>query len=665
MLDSIYFTDPDTYQEAAEEVFAADGLLAQSLPNFEPRANQLVMAQKVGHCLAHGNALAGSQANLLAVEAGTGIGKTLAYLVPAILSGQKMVVSTNTLNLQDQILDKEIPFIKKHIAPTLDALCVKGRQNYLCHYRYHQFLANPQLKLFADEDMLRDLADWVEATETGDRAELSWLADDAQLWQSISATTSQCLGMHCPDGQYCFINTLRKKAGKAQLLIVNHHLFFSDLALRRFGHAEVLPRYESVIFDEAHHLENVATRYFGTTFSIYQVLDLVKDIETSAQADLNGKDKERITQTARALARQADQFTSIFPKERGRFPLFDFIERADFWEKERQTLFDHLLILIRHLGEVLVVAESWQGLLRRTEELVNSFVTITEEQEANSVYWYERREKTVVLSASPIDVAEELNEFLYEQAKSVIFTSATLTTGGNFAYFKDRLGLPDDLNTMLLDTPFDYKARTRLYIPERSFPEPSNGAFYHQAPERIEQLILAAEGRTLVLFTSFNSMRKAAEYLEERLPFPVYVQGQGSKTALLQQFRQETHSVLLAVASFWEGVDVAGEALSCVIIDKLPFEVPSDPVIMARMERIRQSGKNPFFDFQVPRAILTLRQGVGRLMRTSTDRGVLAILDVRLLTKSYGKLFLKSMPPSPVINDIAAVERFFLEDQSP
>ena len=646
--------------EAMADIFAKGGILAQKLPGYESRPSQLRMAQAIATTLELSADEQPGQSEMLAVEAGTGTGKTLAYLVPAILSGQKIVVSTNTLNLQDQILTKEIPFIKKHLAPKLNVICIKGRQNYLCLYRWQQFLATPQRNILADDRDIQKVTAWLAETETGDRSELSWLADNAPLWQAITASASQCLGGNCPDASTCFISQLRKKAGQAQLLVVNHHLFFSDLALRRFGHAEVLPRYESVIFDEAHHLEGVATQYFGTSFSHYQVIDLVKDLETAAQADLAGRAKEGVVQTARALAHQVDLFTELFPRERGRFSLRQFLERFPGWEEERQHLADQIKALSNQLAKAAMNGESWQGMQRRVEEMLAAFTTITEAQNPSSVYWYERREKTVSLSASPIDIANELQDFLYEQTRNVIFTSATLTTDDTFTYFFSRLGLPGDTQTLTLATPFDYEKRTLLFVPDKGFPEPTAREFPAASQQLMQKLILAAKGRTLVLFTSLNAMRAAHDVLRQ-LPFPVLMQGEAPKARLLEQFREQTHSVLLAVASFWEGVDVVGESLSCVIIDKLPFEVPSDPVIMARMERIKNEGGNPFFDFQIPRAILTLRQGVGRLMRSSTDQGVLAICDVRLFTKQYGRLFLKSLPQSPICRDILSVQIFFQE----
>ena len=632
-------------------IFEPGGILARALPGYEPRQGQIRMAEAVHHALA--------DETVLTVEAETGIGKTLAYLIPAALSRQKIIISTGTRTLQDQILNKEIPFIQEHIDPECTALCVKGRQNYLCLHRWQHLSAAHQPRLFAADRELDRIQQWLEETETGDRAELPWLADNAPLWHEISATSAQCLGSHCPEQSPCFINRLRRKAARARMLIVNHHLFFSDLAVRRFGYAEVLPRYESVIFDEAHHLEEIATRYFGTSFSNFQIQDLVKDIETLAHTDLSERNRAKTVQLARALASQTDQFTALLPAEKGRFPLEEVVERTPLWQKNIDGLEAALTSLAAHLETLAVGSEIWAGLLRRCEELTGKLFTITMERDSGHVYWLERREKSLLLSASPIEVATDLRESLYAETRCLVFTSATLTTGGNFAYVKERLGLPEETVTLSLASPFDHQRHALLYVPENSFPLPADPAFFQEAQERICAILQSSRGRALVLFTSVRAMETLYRLLAERLPFPLLLQGTAPKAALLDAFQRDTHSVLFAVASFWEGVDVPGESLSCVIIDKLPFEVPSDPVIMARIDRIKEEGGRPFFDFQVPRAILTLRQGVGRLLRTASDRGVLAILDVRLFTKQYGAAFRKSLPPCPVTRSLDAVANFF------
>ena len=638
-------------------MFEPDGPLSTLIKAYEQRSGQLEMASAVAQNLAGGK---------LVVEAETGIGKTLAYLIPAVLSRQKVVISTNTLNLQEQILSDEIPFIQQNIDPELSALCVKGRQNYLCRYRWEQFALHPQLEMFASGKTQKKIERWLESTTTGDRAELSWLEDDSALWREISATASQCLGSKCPNDKACFITELRKKAAASRLLIVNHHLFFSDLALRRDGHGEVLPRYESVIFDEAHHLENVATNFFGFSFSHFQLLELVKDIRLSAVM-LSEDKKEQVFQAADALHIRSELFSAMFPEQVGKFPLHGFIDEHPEWEEQIQALSDRLSDLTSVLLNMVIEGDVWQGLANRCEDLQTRLIAIAGlleiPHEEKYIRWYERREKTVVLTASPIDIAAELNTFLYPEVRSAIFTSGTLTVGGDFSYFLKRLGLDRDTETLSLASPFDYENRTMLYIPAHTpknpFPQPDQKEFSLKIQPIISQILLASSGRALVLFTSFSSMRKTYPFLVENLPYPVFIQGQAPRNKLLKSFQQQTDSVLLAVASFWEGINVPGESLSCVIIDKLPFEVPSDPVIMARVNKIREEGGNPFMDFQLPRAILALRQGVGRLMRTSTDKGLLAILDIRLFTKRYGHLFLRSLPPSPLTRELKDVESFF------
>jgi len=640
-----------------QDIFKPDGVLSTLLEAYEQRSGQLEMASAVAQTLSGGK---------LVVEAETGIGKTLAYLIPAVLSGQKMVISTNTLNLQEQILSNEIPFIQQHIDPQLSAICVKGRQNYLCLYRWQQFAVHPQIEMFAPGKTQKKIERWLKSTTTGDRAELPWLEDDSALWREISATASQCLGSKCPNDKACFITELRKKAAAARLLIVNHHLFFSDLALRREGHGEVLPRYESVIFDEAHHLENVATNFFGFSFSHFQLLELIKDIKLSA-ALLPEDKKEQVFQVADALHIRSEHFSAMFPAQIGKFPLQGFIDHHPDWEEQIQALSDRLASLTSTLLNMVIEGDVWQGLANRSEDMQSRLIAIAGlleiPHENKYIRWYERREKTLVLTCSPIDIAAELNTVLYPEVRSAVFTSGTLTVGGNFTYFLNRLGLDRDTETLSLASPFDYKNRTMLYVPahtpENPFPQPDQNDFSIKIQSIINQILLASSGRALVLFTSLSSMRKTYPFLVENLPYPVFIQGQAPRNKLLKSFQQETNSVLLAVASFWEGINVPGESLSCVIIDKLPFEVPSDPVIMARINKIREEGGNPFMDFQLPRAILALRQGVGRLMRTSTDKGLLSILDIRLFTKQYGHLFLRSLPPSPLTRELKDVKSFF------
>lgn len=648
-----------------EEIFRAGGKLASALANFEPRTAQRAMADEVASVLypEREEGIPGLPAKILVVEAETGIGKTLAYLIPAVLSGKRVVVSTATLNLQDQIVEKDIPLVARILGKDIRVICLKGRQNYLCLYRWYQYRSNPQLSLFA-EPWVEKIDRWLPRTETGDRSELEWLGEQSRCWAQISCQSNQCLGGDCPESTDCFINQLRKRAGTCSLLVVNHHLCFSDLALRKAGFGEVLPRYEAVIFDEAHHLENIASAFFGKSFSHYQLLDMLRDIETLVKAELRPEAAERILALQSGLKQRADCFSQIFPGHVGRFHLRPLIEEMskERWREEIDLLSTGIVQLKESLNALEGQGEGWQHLAVRAEGLngaLREIALVEENSSQDFVYWYERKERTVTLAATPVKVAEELRAQLYSSVKACVMTSATLSSGGEFGYIKERLGLDETAQFRRFSSPFDYLGRTLLYVPEAGFPEPAAEDFLQVASQRIAEILRLSQGRALVLCTSYRGMDSLAGFLQQCLHFPILIQGTASRSSLLQTFREETHSVLLATASFWEGVDVVGESLSCVIIDKLPFEVPSDPVIQARIARIKEEGGNPFFDFQVPRAILTLRQGVGRLIRSSSDRGLIAIMDVRLFSKGYGRTFLKSLPASPVTRELTEVEEFF------
>lgn len=649
-----------------KEIFSQSGLLAQRLSHFEARDSQRVMAEAVAE-LVHGteeDIVQVDQAKVLVIEAETGVGKTLAYLIPAILSDRRIVISTATLNLQDQILKKEIPLAEQVLGHDISAICVKGRQNYLCHYRWYQYRSSTQLSFLKDIEGDR-IEQWLQSTTSGDRAELDWLTDKSPLWPKISAHSNQCLGSDCPETSFCFINQLRKKAGSVRLLIVNHHLFFSDLALRREGHGEVLPRYEGVIFDEAHHIENVATLFFGRTFSHYQLLDLFSDVERQSEIDLDPAKIDIVHRAVQALKQRVEHFVRLFPEERGRYHLDTLVHAItdDIWRSEVEQVAISLERLREQIAACNSYGEGWGNLEKRVSELKTNLsdIALTQADGAKPrfVHWYERKERTLSLSATPIEVSGHLRENLYKTVQFCILTSATLSSGGSFDYVKDRLGLDEHTKFLRLSSPFDYLNRTLLYIPEAGFSEPTARDYPGRVCERVFEILKISRGRALVLFTSLKAMDTMADYLDTRLDYPVLVQGRASRQTLLQTFRDTTDSVLLAVASFWEGVDVPGESLSCVIIDKLPFEVPTDPVIQARISIISENGGAPFFDFQVPRAILSLRQGVGRLMRAATDRGVIAIMDVRLFSKGYGRTFLKSLPPSPVVRSLQDLSEFF------
>jgi ATP-dependent DNA helicase DinG len=646
--------------------FSQDGPLSRCLANFEPRDGQRQMSEAVSEIIQRDTSTISlqSESRLLVVEAETGIGKTLAYIAPIVLAGKRAVISTATLNLQDQIMTKEVPLIEKAIGKDISVICIKGRQNYLCLYRWFQYRSASQMSLL-DDSYCERIEEWLNTTQTGDRADLEWLPERSAFWYKISAHSNQCLGGDCPEGSNCFVNQVRKKAGSASLLVVNHHLFFSDLALRQAGFGEVLPRYEGVVFDEAHHIENVATTFFGKTFSQYQLLDLLADIERQAEADLDPGKYQRMVGASSGLKKRTEEFASLFPLQHGKFHLDSLVAQVSptSWRAEVELLGTGLERLAADLADCSKYSEGWSSLEKRALELHANLFEIALKNDsgeiAGFVHWYERRERSVTLSATPVHVASHLQKTLYASVQWCIMTSATLSSGGDFKYFRERLGLGDSTTFLQFVSPFDYTAQSLIYVPEISFPEPADREYLQQACERACTLLQLSKGRGLVLCTSFRGMESMAQYLEEHLDFPVLVQGQGSRNALLKKFRDNNDSVLVAVASFWEGVDVQGESLSCVIIDKLPFEVPTDPVVQARVQAVTERGGNAFYDFQIPRAILTLRQGVGRLMRSATDRGVIAILDVRLFTKGYGSRFRKSLPPSPVVRSLEPVAEFY------
>ena len=475
---------PDTgWSIYVDTFFAENGLLARCLPGFEPRSGQLKMAQAVAAVLEDGageDGEDGPAAKILVVEAETGIGKTLAYLLPAVLSGQRLVISTATINLQDQILQKEIPLISRLLNQEIPALCVKGRQNYLCLYRWFQYRSAPQLSLLEDADGDR-IETWLQTTTTGDRAELAWLPDRSQLWVKISAQSHQCLGNECPEGATCFVNQLRRRAGAARLLIVNHHLFFSDLSLKKAGYGEILPRYEGVIFDEAHHLENVATTFFGITFSHYQLLDLLGDIERQAQADLTAAQTERLRTAVGGLGQRLDRFVTLFPQQRGRYPLDPLVQKIDRWREEVEDMAAGLDRLGGDLANLGVMSEGWHVLEKRAVELKENLITIAlpGEQAGSNRYvrWYERRERALSLSSTPINISGQLQQYLYPSIRSCILTSATLTTGGDFPISGNGWDCMNGLRPCSSIPPLTIQAERCYMYPRRVFRNRRSPAF--------------------------------------------------------------------------------------------------------------------------------------------------------------------------------------------
>ena len=631
------------------EVFGPGGWLEKCMPEgYEHRRSQLEMAEIVEQAF-HSRQHA-------IVEAGTGTGKTLAYLIPAIRSGRRVVISTATKSLQEQLFNKDIPFLQKHFAPKLKVAVMKGRGNFLCRQKLHLMEGQPLLKGMDEVDWFAQIRDWEKLTETGDRNELNFLPDSAELWHRLDARRETCTGQKCPEFQRCFITWMHQRAAEADMIIVNHHLFFADLALQEDDFGGILPEYSAVVFDEAHEIEDVAGEYFGRQVSNYRFDELSRDAEQAMRTTRTGSPAllRRVTR----LRERARNFFDAFPPREGRFN-FEQQQRAGFLEQNREA-YDGLLAAAKALETEIAAMpskpEELVSLARRGYELRAELAFLLESSETNYVYWFERRGKGVFLAATPIDVSGILRERLFERFDTIVLTSATLAVGGRFDFLKQRLGVPV-AQERVLPHEFDFREQALLYIPP-AVPDVRDVRFAGEAAREIVRLLEITEGRAFCLFTSYSQMNEIFGRVREQARFPLLVQGTAPRMALLEQFRSTPGAVLFATASFWQGVDVPGEQLSCVIVDRLPFAVPSDPVVAARVRALQEDGRNPFAEYQVPEAVLALKQGFGRLIRSRNDRGVLAILDSRIQRMQYGKIFLESLPDYTITRDIGEVERF-------
>ncbi len=631
------------------DIFGPGGFLDKCMiGGYEHRAAQLQMAEAVDNAFeTHHHAI---------LEAGTGTGKTLAYLLPALCSGRRVVVSTATKSLQEQLYQKDVPFLQKHFAPEWKVAVMKGRSNFLCLAKMHAMADQSTLKGMEEMDAFRQIRDWARLTETGDRAELTFLPDDSDLWSRIDARRDTCTGKKCPQFGPCFLTGMQNRAKEADLIIVNHHLFFADLALKHDDFGSILPDYSAVVFDEAHEMEDVASDYFGQQISNFRFEELARDADQMMRLTQQGTPSLlRRTQRIREKCRA---FFDTFPQKDGRFP-FSRHEREAFLEQNREA-YDALLNALKGLEtEFAALPSKPEELLRiarRSFEIRQEFSFLFESNERNYVYWFERRNKGVFLAATPIDVSQILRERLFEPFDTVILTSATLTVAGRFEFIRQRMGV-DHAKECQLPPEFDYQQQALLYLPQR-MPDVRDAAYAPKAAEEIVSLLELSQGRAFCLFTSYAQMKDLFERVRGRVDFPLLLQGTAPRTTLLERFKATANSVLFATASFWQGVDVPGDQLSCVIVDRLPFAVPSDPVVAARVRALQDEGRNPFSEFQVPAAVLALKQGFGRLIRTKTDRGVLALLDTRISRMPYGKIFLESLPPYRRTNDLGEVERF-------
>jgi len=647
---------------AVDRVFDEAGPLARAVPEFEPRPGQRAMAAAVADAI--------EQGHVLLAEAGTGTGKTLAYLVPAILSGRRVLVSTGTKTLQEQIFSKDLPLLQASLGVPFKATYMKGRGNYLCLHRLDQFRDNPMAMAFADADTMAAIGDWAERTGTGDRAELEDLPEDLSIWSDLSAASESCVGSSCPREADCFITRMRQRAAESDIVIVNHHLLCADASVRQNAYGEVIPECHVAVIDEAHQLEDVATQYFGMAVSTYRVEDLTRDVE---RVIASGGCADDPAEMRRASDRVRDRAAFFFQALReiglagggGSYT-------ARSASPDRQRVTASLLAGVQPAGAALVDAlDGLQGVAalvrepgedvaavgRRAGETRDELVFLLRAGDPDYVYYLEVRGRGVFLRASPIDVSTIVRELLLDRMQATVLTSATLSVAGSFDYVRRRLGVHDAAE-IRLPSEFRYEEQAILYLPQ-GMPDPRSPVFASAASREVLEILKRTEGRAFVLFTSYSVLRDVERELASALDYPVLVQGSAPRSVLLRQFRSLGNAVLLATSSFWQGVDVVGEALSCVIVDKLPFASPAEPVTAARIEAINARGESAFDQYQLPLAILTLAQGLGRLIRHRQDRGVLAVLDPRIRSKGYGARFLEALPPAPVVTRLEDITRFF------
>ena len=630
----------------AAELLGPEGPFAREVPGFRPRASQQAMAAAVEEAIA--------DRQMLIAEAGTGTGKTFAYLVPALTSGKRVIISTGTKTLQDQLFHRDLPQVRGVLGARLSAALLKGRANYLCLHRLDQARREGR---FTSREQVADLEKihaWSARTRSGDRAEIAEVAEESPLWPRVTSTTENCLGTDCPLFNDCFVVKARRAAQEADIVVVNHHLLFADLAIKQEGFGEILPGAHAFILDEAHQIPELAGQFFSVSLSARQLNELAGD----TLAECAG-----IAGALALLQRPVDALNLAVKRVRlalDRFPpkgAMTLIEHDAEVERELAGLRDALTALAEALSKHAERSRGLASVHERAETHLSRFVEVCDAASRDSVHWYELSAHGFAFHATPLDLSQPLRDLRAQSHAAWIFTSATLSVAGRFEHFARQLGLEDPV-ALSLESPFEYARQALAYLPP-GLPDPTMPDYVERVLDAVLPVLEASRGRAFLLFTSHRALRRAAEILPQRVAFPLFVQGTAPRHRLLTAFRESGNGVLLGAASFWEGVDVAGEALSVVVIDKLPFAAPDDPVLVARLDALRDAGGNPFTDWQIPAAVIALKQGAGRLIRDINDRGVLVLCDPRLTSRSYGKLFLASLPPLPRTRALDDVERFF------
>jgi ATP-dependent DNA helicase DinG len=634
--------------ESVAEILGENGPFAPAIDGFAPRKEQQELAEAIEAALANDG--------MLIAEAGTGTGKTFAYLVPAMLSGGRVIISTGTKNLQDQLFQKDIPIVREVLKIPVEVALLKGRANYLCIHRMHLALQEGKFQSRHEAADMQEIRQWFGSTITGDIAECEPVPEFSSLWPRVTSTADNCLGGDCEHYGDCFINKARRKAQESEILVINHHLFFADMALREGGVTELIPGANSFIFDEAHQLADIASSFFGTTITGNQLIELARD--TVAEDIKEAGDDRRLQLCSDRLEKATRDLRLALGDEQKRAS-WSVIQSDTKVAGAIDSVTEHLTELHQTLEPQAQRGKGLENCFNRACGLLEQFKVVTKQPPVDHIHWFETHLRSFSFNITPLDIASLFKQQIDAMPSSGwVFTSATLAVKDDFHHFSCQLGLDKDAQTSRWQSPFDFSKQALLYVPQ-DMPEPSHPDYTRKVIEAAIPVIKASEGGAFILFTSHRALREGAKILENQIEYPLLIQGDEPRSRLLERFREFGNAVLLGTGSFWEGVDVRGEALSCVVIDKLPFASPGDPILQARIDTMRERGQNPFMEFQLPQAVITLKQGVGRLIRDVTDYGVLMLCDPRLGTKSYGRTFIESLPQMTKTRQLDVVKRFY------